>query len=88
MTQNPGGHHDDSTASTANCTAHTHTKSRYASIIKKNLAKTQRMKLFPLKFEYNVLGSNVKIAQLHGQVIKALITAYGDDTTKMATRRS
>jgi hypothetical protein len=28
-----------------------------------------------------VLSSNVKIAQLHGQVINALIDAYGDDIT-------
>jgi hypothetical protein len=43
------------------------------------MVNIQHMKLFPLKFEYNVSGPNVKIAQLQGQVIKALIDAYGAD---------
>jgi hypothetical protein len=33
-----------------------------------------------LKFEYNVFSSNVQIAQIHGQVIKALIGRFGEDT--------
>jgi hypothetical protein len=43
--------------------------------------KTQRTKLFPLKFEYNVSSSNVQIAQLHGQVIKAIVARFGDAVT-------
>jgi hypothetical protein len=57
MTQNPAVLHDDSNASTANRPTHTHAKSTSASSTKKYLAKAHRMKLFPLKFEYNVSGS-------------------------------
>jgi hypothetical protein len=34
-----------------------------------------------LKFEYNVSSSNVQIAQIHGQVIKALLARFGEDIT-------
>jgi hypothetical protein len=81
MMKLPGGPHDDSTASTANRTAQTNSKSTMASITKKTLSKTQRTKLFSLKFEYNVSSPNVQIAQLHGRVIKAMISAHGDAIT-------
>jgi hypothetical protein len=73
--------HDDSTASTANRQASIPAKSPPSSKTKKNLAKTNRTKLFPLKFEYNVSSSNVQIAQLHGQVIKALVARFADEIT-------
>jgi hypothetical protein len=44
---------------------------------KKKLAKAQRTKLCPLKFEYNVKTANVNIAQLHGRVLKAIAVSYG-----------
>jgi hypothetical protein len=75
------GHHDDSTAATANHNDSTPVKASHASKTKKNLAKTQRTKLPPLKFEYNVSSSNVQIAQLHGQVIKALLAQFSDAIT-------
>jgi hypothetical protein len=75
------GHHDDISASTANRNNSTPAKTPHTSKTKKNLAKTQRTKLFPLKFEYNVSSSNVQITQLHGQVLKALFTRFGDDIT-------
>jgi hypothetical protein len=81
MMKLPGGLHDDSTASTANRTAQTNGKLTMASITKKTLSKTQRTKLFSLKFEYNVSSSNVQIAQLHGRVIKAMIASYGEEIT-------
>jgi hypothetical protein len=85
--------HDASTASTANRHDSTPAKSPPTSKTKKNLAKTQRTKLFPLKFEYNVSSSNVQIAQLHGQIIKALVARFGDELTvydnyKMEIKRS
>jgi hypothetical protein len=71
--------HDASTASTANRHDSTPVKSPNTSNTKKNLAKTHRTKLFPLKFEYNVSSSNVQIAQLYGQVIQALVARFGDE---------
>jgi hypothetical protein len=81
MTQLPDGHHEDSTASTANRQEHTPAKSSSGFKTKKNLEETQRTKLFLLKFEYNVSSSNVQTAQLHGQVIKVLLTKFGTDIT-------
>jgi hypothetical protein len=81
MMQISDGHHDDSTASTANRNDSIPAKNPHASKTKKNLAKTQRNKLFPLKFEYNVSSLNVQITQLHGQVIKALFARFGDEIT-------
>jgi hypothetical protein len=77
MTQISDGIHDDSTASTDNRQDHPPAKPSSGSKTKKNLAKTQRTKLFPLKFEYNVSNSNVQIAQLYGQVINALFSRFG-----------
>jgi hypothetical protein len=71
--------HDASTASTANRQDSPSAKTPHASTTKKNLAKTHRTKLFPLKFEYNVSSPNVQIAQLHGQVIKALLARFVDE---------
>jgi hypothetical protein len=79
MMQISEGHHDDSTASTANRHDSPSAKTPHASTTKKNLAKTHRTKLFPLKFEYNVSSSNIQIAQLHGQVIKALLSRFGNE---------
>jgi hypothetical protein len=81
MMQISATHHDDSTDSTANRHDSTHVKPSNSSKTKKNLAKTQRTKLFPLKFEYTVSSSNVQIGQLHGQVIKALLAQFGDEIT-------
>jgi hypothetical protein len=75
------GHHDDSTASTANRHDAIPPKTSKVSKTKKSLAKMQRTKLFPLKFEYIVSSSNVQIAQTHGQVIKALLARFGEDIT-------
>jgi hypothetical protein len=81
MTQSTRGHHDDSTNSTTNRTRETNLLSPSPTLTKKNLAKAKRTQLFLLKFEYNVSQPNVNIAQLHGTVIKALISANGDDVT-------
>jgi hypothetical protein len=43
------------------------------------LAKAQKTKLYPLKFEYNVKTANVNIAQLHGRVLKAIAASHGSD---------
>jgi hypothetical protein len=71
--------HDASTASTANRHDSTPVKSPNTSTTKNNMAKTHRTKLFRLKFEYNVSGSNVQIAQLHGKVIQALVAWFSDE---------
>jgi hypothetical protein len=81
MMQISDGHHDDSTALTANRNDNKTTKTPHVSKTQKNLTKTQQTKLFPLKFEYNVSSSNVQITHLHGQVIKALFARFGDDIT-------
>jgi hypothetical protein len=82
MMTSPDGNQDNSTVSTHNCSVHTRSPSPFASVTNKKLAKAQRAKLFPLKFEYNVSAPNVQIAQLHGQqVVKALIQTHGDDIT-------
>jgi hypothetical protein len=79
MMQTTDVDHDASTASTANRHDSSTAKSPPSSKTKKNLAKTHRTKLFPLKFEYNVSSSNVQIAQIHGQVIKALLARFGNE---------
>jgi hypothetical protein len=48
---------------------------------KKKLEKSQKTKLYPLKFEYNLKTANVNIPQLHGKVLKALVDAHGDNIT-------
>jgi hypothetical protein len=78
MTSSNDGSHDASTTSTTNRTLGKKPSSPPHRTLR---GKTNRTKLFPLKFEYNVSQSNVQIAQLHGQVIKALIAANGKDVT-------
>jgi hypothetical protein len=81
MTTSNNGSPDDSTTSTTNRTINNKPSSPSNSATKKKLAKTHQTKLFPLKFEYNASQSNVHIAQLHGQVLKALIAANGNNIT-------
>jgi hypothetical protein len=81
MMQISDGHHDNSTASTSNRHDSILPKTSKVFKTKKNLAKTQRTKLFPLKFEYSVSSLNVQIAQMHGQIIKALLARFGEDIT-------
>jgi hypothetical protein len=73
MTTSPDGNQDDSTVFTHNRSVHTRPSSPSASVTQKKLAKAQRTKLSPLKFEYNVSAPNIQIAQLHSQVVKALM---------------
>jgi hypothetical protein len=81
MTKSAGAHHDNSTNSTTNRMHDTNPPPPLPTLTKKNLAKAQRTQLYRLKFEYNVSQPNVNITQLHGTVIKALISANGDDVT-------
>jgi hypothetical protein len=77
MAKSSDGSSDDSTASTTNCSVKFRSNSPASKTTKKNLAKAQKTKLYPLKFEYNLKTANVNIAQLHGKVLKALVDAHG-----------
>jgi hypothetical protein len=78
MAETSDGPPDDSTASTTNHSITKRPGPPSASITKKKMAKTQQMKLYPLKFEYNVKSANVNIAQLHDRVLQALSASHGD----------
>jgi hypothetical protein len=78
MAETSDGKRDNSTASTTNSSITKRPGSPSSSIAKKKMAKTQQMKLYPLKFEYNVKAANVNITQLHGRVLQALFASHGN----------
>jgi hypothetical protein len=81
MAKSSDGSSDESTASTTNRSVKFRSDSPSSKTTKKTLAKAQKTKLYPLKFEYNLKTTNVNIAQLHGKVLKALVDAHGDKIT-------
>jgi hypothetical protein len=81
MAKHADGDSDDSTADTCNRSLQDKSKSPSSTTLKEKLAKAQKTKLFPIKFEYNVSTANVNIAQLHGKVLKAILSTHGDNVT-------
>jgi hypothetical protein len=81
MAQPADGPPDNSTAWTCNRSAKNRPPSTSDKLTNKKLATTQRTKLYPLKFEYNVKTANVNIAQLHGRDLKAIAASHGSDVT-------
>jgi hypothetical protein len=79
MVTTADGPPDDSTASTCNRSTKNRSPSTSTTTTQKKLAKAQRTKLYPLKFEYNITTANVNIAQLHGRVLKAIAAFHGSD---------
>jgi hypothetical protein len=69
---------DDSTEDTCNRSLRDRSKSPSSTNMKEKLAKAKKTKLFLIKFKYNVSTANVNIAQLHGQVLKAISSAHVD----------